>query len=145
MSGSNIKQAVPFFMVKDIQLSMQFYVNHLGCTMTHSWIDEGKLKWCWLRMDEAAIMLQELNEKNDLRNKKLGDGVEICFVCEDAIAFYKEIASKGITADEPFVGNNMWVVSLRDPDGYRISFESMTDVPEETKYFEWKENNDQVK
>jgi lactoylglutathione lyase len=32
----------------------------------------------------------------------------------------------------------MWVVSLSDPDGYRLEFESPTDVPEETKLSEWK-------
>jgi hypothetical protein len=26
----------------------------------------------------------------------------------------------------------MWVTALRDPDGYKIDFESPTDVPEET-------------
>jgi hypothetical protein len=28
----------------------------------------------------------------------------------------------------------MWVTSLTDPDGYRLDFESRTDVPEETVY-----------
>jgi hypothetical protein len=28
----------------------------------------------------------------------------------------------------------MWVTTLRDPDGYRIDFESPTDVPEETVF-----------
>jgi hypothetical protein len=28
----------------------------------------------------------------------------------------------------------MWVTSLRDPDGYKIDFESFTDIPEETVY-----------
>jgi hypothetical protein len=31
----------------------------------------------------------------------------------------------------------MWVTSLTDPDGYRLFFESDTDVPEETKLSEW--------
>ena len=31
-----------------------------------------------------------------------------------------------------FVGNGMWVTSLSDPDGYRIDFESDTDVAEGT-------------
>jgi hypothetical protein len=31
----------------------------------------------------------------------------------------------------------MWVVGFADPDGYRLDFESPTDVPEETKYSEW--------
>lgn len=28
----------------------------------------------------------------------------------------------------------MWVTSLRDPDGYRVEFESYTDAPEETLF-----------
>ena len=42
----------------------------------------------------------------------------------------------GIGASRPFVGNNLWVTSLTDPDGYRLDFESPTDVPEETVYTE---------
>jgi hypothetical protein len=30
----------------------------------------------------------------------------------------------------------MWVTSLSDPDGYRLDFESTTDVPEETEFSE---------
>jgi hypothetical protein len=44
---------------------------------------------------------------------------------------------KKVEMNEPFVGNNMWVVSCVDPDGYRFDFESATDVPEETKHSEW--------
>ena len=29
---------------------------------------------------------------------------------------------------------NLWVTSLIDPDGYRLEFESPTDVPEGTEY-----------
>jgi hypothetical protein len=32
-----------------------------------------------------------------------------------------------------FVGNGLWVTSFADPDGYRLDFESPTDVPEDTK------------
>jgi len=31
----------------------------------------------------------------------------------------------------------MWVVGLKDPDGYNILFESPTEVQEETLYSEW--------
>jgi len=30
----------------------------------------------------------------------------------------------------------MWVTSLTDPDGYRLEFESLTDVPEDTELSE---------
>ena len=38
----------------------------------------------------------------------------------------------GREGDEPIVGNALWVTSFRDPDGYRIDFESPTEVPEGT-------------
>jgi predicted lactoylglutathione lyase len=135
---SNIKQAVPFFMVKDIEASVNFYVKGLGFSMTESWVDNGKLKWCWLVIDSVALMLQEYDEKNNISKEKPGKGVEIFFICEDALAIHTKISSNGIEVSEPFVGNKMWVVQVKDPDGYKISFESFTDVPEETKYSEWK-------
>jgi len=137
-SQSNIKQAVPFFMVKDMGSSINFYVRGLGFSMTESWIDKGKIKWCWLNIGNVAIMLQEYGEKTNMTKEKPGEGVEIFFICEDALAIYTQITSNGISASEPFVGNKMWVVQVKDPDGYKISFESFTDVAEETKYSDWK-------
>jgi hypothetical protein len=67
---------------------------------------------------------------------KVGEGVAIYFVCQDALSIYREVTSRGIQASRPFVGNGMWVVSLSDPDGYKLHFESDTDVPEETVFSE---------
>ena len=67
---------------------------------------------------------------------KLGEGVSLCFQCEDAVALYREFRLRGIDAREPFVGNSRWVTVLSDPDGYKLDFESVTDVPEETKLSE---------
>ena len=134
----NVKQAVPFFMVKDMKASINFYVKGLGFSMAESWLDNGKLKWCWLVIGSAALMLQEYDEKNNMSKEKPGEGVEVFFICEDALAIYTQITLNGVAASEPFVGNKMWVVPVKDPDGYKISFESFTDVPEETKYSEWK-------
>ena len=33
----NVRQAVPFFHVKDIEASLRFYVDGLGFTMTRRW------------------------------------------------------------------------------------------------------------
>lgn len=135
----NVKQAVPFFAVSDIEESVRYYVDGLGFEMTLKWIDEGKLRWCWLQNGGAALMLQEFRKDGHgswVPQGKLGEGVSICFICEDALAIYREVTSRGIQASRPFVGNGMWVTSLSDPDGYRIDFESYTDVPEETVYSE---------
>jgi len=133
----NVKRAVPFFGVSDMEESLRYYVDGLGFRMTNKWIDEGKLRWCWLEHGGAALMLQEFWKDGHHDGKpegKLGQGVSICFICEDALAIYREVTSRGIEAAKPFVGNAMWVTSLSDPDGYRIDFESPTDVPEETVY-----------
>jgi lactoylglutathione lyase len=49
----NVKQAVPFFAVSNMHESLQYYVDGLGFKMTHKWIDEGKLRWCWLERGGA--------------------------------------------------------------------------------------------
>jgi len=137
----NVQQAVPFFGVKNIAESIRYYVEGLGFQMTNKWIDEGKLRWCWLQLGGAALMLQEFRKEGHdsyVPAGKVGEGVSICFQCQDALEIYRDVTSRGIQTAEPFVGNNMWVVGLKDPDGYKIEFESPTDVPEETKFSEWK-------
>lgn len=137
---TDVKQAVPFFMVTNMEKSVDFYVNGLGFEMTNKWINHGKLEWCWLQHGGAALMLQEFRkEKRELlasEGKTLGVGVSICFTCEDALSIYREVLSRGIQAQRPFVGNAMWVTSVSDPDGYKLFFNSPTDIPEETVYSE---------
>ena len=138
---ANVQQAVPFFMVSNMEASLRFYVDGLGFAMTKKWTPDGdgKVRWCWLELGDAALMLQEF-KKNDPRfsgqEGKLGTGVSICFTCRDALKIYREIKARGIEAARPFVGNSMWVTSVSDPDGYRIDFESYTDAPEETVFSE---------
>lgn len=77
-------------------------------------------------------MLQEYNP-NRIPQEKCGVGVSLCFQCQDAVALYHEFLSRGLTPQEPFVGNSMWDSLIIDPDGYHLHFESSTKVPEETK------------
>ena len=131
----NVRQAVPFFRVSSMERSIAFYVDGLGFTIKNKWEPGGKLRWCWLTLGGASLMLQE---GHPLRQPvgKPGEGVSICFQCEDALALYREFTGRGIAASEPQVGNNMWVTCFDDPDGYRLDFESPTDVPEETRLSE---------
>ena len=131
----NVTQAVPFFRVSNIEDSVRYYVEGLGFAKTKEWTPDGKLRWCWLQYGGAALMLQEWPPSKPPQGK-VGIGVSICFQCEDALAIYREVTSRGIKASRPFVGNAMWVTSMSDPDGYEIEFESRTDVPEETVFSE---------
>jgi uncharacterized glyoxalase superfamily protein PhnB len=143
VTSVNVKQAVPFFGVTNMESSLRFYVDGLGFRMKNYWIPDraedrpdGRIRWCWLELGEAAIMLQEFLP--DRRPKDaLGSGVNVCFQCEDALALYREFKSRGIqTLKRPSVGNRFWVVPVIDPDGYRMEFSSPTDAPEESEFEE---------
>ena len=137
---TNVKQAVPFFMVTDMEASLRFYLDGLGFALTNEWRPEranGRIQWCWLQLGNAAVMLQEYwkdDRPGGAPDGPLGVGVSVCFMCTDAIAIYRDLVSRGVPAKRPFVGNNLWVTSVCDPDGYNLYFESPTDVPEETEY-----------
>jgi lactoylglutathione lyase len=147
ITSVNVKQAVPFFGVTNMEASLRFYVHGLGFKMTRSWIPDqanaqaddhadykpGKIRWCWLEHGGAAIMLQEfLPERRP--KETLGTGASVTFMCEDSLALYRGFKSRGVrTRQRPFVGNRLWVVPLTDPDGYRIEFSSPTDAPEESE------------
>jgi lactoylglutathione lyase len=135
-SSANLKQAVPFLMVTNMEASLEYYVEGLGFEIKIDWKPKGRIEWCWLERGGAALMLQEYRQ-DFVPREKLGQGVSLCFICEDALLLYREFIHKGLSPSEPFVGNSMWVTSLKDPDGYRLEFESHTDVPEETSYSEW--------
>lgn len=141
-SNTNVKQAVPFFMVADMNDSLDFYVKGLGFTIKNQWEPRGTIEWCWLQFDNASIMLQEYRE--NVPTEKRGVGVSINFICEDALQIYTDVIARGLSPAEPFVGNNYWVVGLIDTDGYNIFFESPTDVPEETMYSDWVKQNESL-
>jgi lactoylglutathione lyase len=135
-STPNVQQAVPFLMVSNMEASLHFYVEGLGFTRTNQWIVDGKIRWCWLQLEGAAIMPQEYRPDSRFAGQKLGHGVAICFQCRDALALYRHFAARGLTPKTPFVGNSMWVVQICDLDGYKLDFESPTDAPEESIHTE---------
>lgn len=137
INTGNVQQTVPFFWVSNMAASLSFYINGLGFEMNMKWEPAGSIEWCWLKKDNAAIMLQQY-QPHLVPATTRGVGVSICFMCNDALTIYTDALARGLSPKEPFVGNNSWVVELTDPDGYNIMFESATDVKEGTKYTDWK-------
>ncbi|MBY0423376.1 MAG: VOC family protein, partial [Parvularculaceae bacterium] len=133
--AENLTQAVPFLHVRDMAASLRFYREGLGFALKNSWTPDApdKIRWCWLEAGGAALMLEEFTGSHAPKGD-LGAGVTVCFMCKDALAIYRDAVAKGLAPKRPFVGNGLWVVSFRDPDGYKIDFESPTDVQEEAEY-----------
>ena len=79
-----------------------------------------------------AVMLEEYRQggrQAGAPDGPLVQGMSICLCCEDTLAVYHDLTSRGVDSTRPFVGNGLWVTSVTDPDGYRLDFESRTDVP----------------
>jgi len=135
-TDTNVKGVVPFLSVSDMQRSLRYYLDGLGFKMSNKWVVDGNVRWCWLTLGGAALMLQEFPKQGQnswAPQGKVGDGVSLWFNCADALAIYSEFISRQVTASEPQVGNSSWVTTLSDPDGYRLHFESATDTPENTR------------
>jgi lactoylglutathione lyase len=131
----NVKSCVALLMVSDMERSLAFYVDGLGFKITNRWLPDGHLRWCWMQLGTASLMLQQAMPatlEKLTANGKLGNGMSLYFQCEDALAIYRQAKERGIAGREPQVGNFNWEVSLHDPDGYSIHFCSPTDLPEET-------------
>lgn len=140
----NVEGVVPFLGVSNMEASLKFYTDGVGFAMKYWWIPDrpedhpdGRIRWCWLTLGGASLMLQEFWREGHHANvprEKLGVGVSLNFQCGDALALYREFKSRGIEIRKrPFVGNNRWVVMVTDPDGYQLHFSSPTDAPEESE------------
>jgi hypothetical protein len=140
VTTANLTQVVPFRGVTDMGLSLRFYLDGLGFTMKNKWEPEGRIRWCWLTRGGASLMLQEFVKEGhggQRPQRVFGQGINLCLQCEEAVALYHEFRSCGLDASEPFIGNSMWVTGLGDPDGYRLDFESPTDVAEDSRLSEF--------
>ena len=67
----NVKQVVPFLRVSDMERSLRYYVDGLGFEMKNKWVVDEKVRWCWLELGGAALMLQEF---------QVGGGVSLNFL-----------------------------------------------------------------
>lgn len=132
----NVTAVVPLLLVTSMEQSLAFYVDGLGFTIRKRWVPDGHLRWCWMTLGGAALMLQEAtgaSREQMAAAGKPGNGAALYFQCGDALAIYREAATRGIHAlREPQVGNFAWEVFFADPDGYHINFSSPTESPEET-------------
>ncbi len=101
-------------MVTDMPRSLRFYTEGLGFTLKNKWTPDApdKIRWCWLELGGAALMLQEYNP-NRVPKEKRGEGVSLCFHMPGRRCPLSRIPIPRSQPQEPFVGNHMWDTLLR--------------------------------
>ena len=116
----NVKQTVPLMYVSDIDASCRFYCDGLGFSLDQKWEPNGKLAWCWLNLEGAAVMLQQ-GEPGDLGNDPR---INVYFLCEDVDVIYSAIRER-VAAEPPTIESyGMKQLFVTDPDGNRVCFEN---------------------
>ena len=129
-NGPKVRELIPLIWVKDIEATVSFYRDRLGFQMAASWEEDGKLNWCRMERDGAALMFQKPHHGHinlDARPR----GVILYFICDDAEAMYTDLMARGLTPKPPTtVSYGMRQVTVFDPNGYEVCFESqVTEAP----------------
>jgi hypothetical protein len=96
ITSVGVKQAVPFFGVTNMEASLRFYVEGLRFKVKRWWIPDQpgddpdrRMRWCWLELGDAAIMLQEFMPGRQPK-EALGAGTSVSFMCDDALTLYRD-------------------------------------------------------
>lgn len=123
-SAAVISELVPLLYVDNVDDSVAFYRDQLGFRLAATWEPDGKLAWCRMEREGAAVMLQQACDEDGPADQR-GRGVGFFFHCDDAAAFHRELAVRGLSVAPPelaFYG--MTQVFVKDPDGYQLCFQS---------------------
>jgi AraC family transcriptional regulator len=131
-----IRQASFSLVVKDIQTSIDFYVDKLGFEVVYFFpFDKSKAMIAELEKGEVRIRLQNLKPllfaspfKQDLQQNKFGVGAELIFLVEDVDEFHRVLVQKGwqvysyTKVEQEGRPARAAEFSVQDPDGYMLSF-----------------------
>lgn len=115
------ERLVPLLSTTDVAASADFY-GRLGFRRENEWSKDGRLRWCMMSYPGGASVMLQQDDNPEKPGR--GTGVTLYVWCSDALAFHERASAEGIETDDPFVGNGMDVVQFRDPDGYRVAFQS---------------------
>ncbi len=126
-----LKTLVPMIAVKDIRAAFDFYTNELEFALVSPEKAIDEWKWCHLEKDSVRIMLAQtdighLRPSEETTSKEDMDHYFSCclyFYPDDVQALFNYYKNKGVGVTElkkTFYGMNEF--SVRDPDGYLLSF-----------------------
>lgn len=124
-STPTISELVPLLYVDDVDQSVAFYRDKLRFRLATAWEPDGKLTWCRMERDGAAVMLQQADEEDGPADRR-GRGVGFFFNCDDIEALHRELSANGLSVAAPelaFYGMNQ--IFVKDPDGYELCFQSV--------------------
>lgn len=115
-------QAIPSLGVSDIERSVSFYRHFFGFRVVDSYEMEGQMAWCWLRVNDANIMLQQLSPEQQITlDPAIGQSWSLFIRPDDLRALHARLSEAGFPVSE--IGETSYGASefsVSDPDGYDL-------------------------
>jgi len=132
-----VRGLTPLVQVYDMPTSVRFYRDRLGFEIvsTSPVLGKDKFHWALLRLGKAELMLNTAYEFDNERPVPADRGrvaahedTTLYFECPDVDAAYEELRDKGVSVNMPKVASyGMKQMSLRDPDGYTLCFQWLSE------------------
>lgn len=130
-----VEGVTPMLLVYDVPTSVAFYRDLLGFEVVHHSppFDQAKdnFGWCLMRLNGWELMLNNMYENNvrppepDVARVQTHSDLTLYFACPDVDSTYAYLRAKGIPVHGPAnTYYKMRQLSLRDPDGYSIVFQT---------------------
>jgi uncharacterized glyoxalase superfamily protein PhnB len=120
------RSATPGFTVNDLQRSLEFYRDVLGCVAGEPWMDGGKMMGIEVKAGAVSFYLGQDDFKKG-RDRVKGVGLRIyCATAEDIDALAARIKSRGGVLDHD-PETQSWGsrdFGITDPDGYKLTIAS---------------------
>ena len=121
-----LRGGTPGFTVNDIEKSLVWYRDVLGCRVKERWEQDGKLRGVEMQAGSLSFYLGQDDWKKG-RDRKKGEGFRIyCTTAQDLDALAAAIKARGGTLEQeprdPPWGTREFAVA--DPDGFKITIAS---------------------
>lgn len=122
----------PLLQVFDMPTAVRFYRDLLGFEIVSNSPPRSPddFDWCWLRRNDAALMLNTAYEFDsrppspDQARVVAHDDICLYIGCPDVYEAYRVLRDKGLDIKEPKVAPyGMKQLYLKDPDGFGICFQ----------------------
>jgi uncharacterized glyoxalase superfamily protein PhnB len=121
-----LRTVTPSFTVNDVDASIAWYRDVLGCVVEETWTHEGRVNSAMLRTGSVRLHVNQDDWKKG-RDRRKGEGVRLfCTTVQDIDALAAQIKERGgrLThepMDQPWGTRDFGVI---DPDGYKLTIAS---------------------
>jgi catechol 2,3-dioxygenase-like lactoylglutathione lyase family enzyme len=118
-----LRSASPIYTVNDLQASLRFYRDVLGCAEGERWEDGGRLQGIEMLAGGVTFFINQDDGKKG-RDRVKGEGFRVyCTTAQDIDAFAAAVKARGGRLEhEPHDEMGVRAFAVVDPDGYKITF-----------------------